>query len=250
MWTVGSGHMIADALSQNPVFDPPTYNSNDTALCYGIGPRDPLLHNIYETAKKDLNYQKIATAIQGRKLCLKLIIGHPGKDYKGVWEELSVINDTILVFSSTRLVIPESLHRSILEQLHTSHSGITCTRSLARKLYFWPGMWTQIASLINACDKCQNLRPSLKAEPLQNLPAPKEPMQTVSMDLYKLKGIHYLVMCDRFSFFCWVLHLTTLRTVTVIKIINGWFKILGNPQYIYPDNNGPQYDSREFKDYC
>jgi hypothetical protein len=35
-------------------------------------------------------------------------MGHPGKDYKGVWEELSVINDTILVFSSTRLVIPES----------------------------------------------------------------------------------------------------------------------------------------------
>jgi hypothetical protein len=100
--------MIADALSQNPVFDPPTDNSNDTALCYGISLRDPLLHNIYEAAKKDLNYQKIVTAIQRRKLCSKLIMGHPGKDYKGVWEELSVINDTILVFSSTRLVIPES----------------------------------------------------------------------------------------------------------------------------------------------
>jgi transposase InsO family protein len=74
-------------------------------------------------------------------------------------------------------------------------------------------------------------------------------MQTVSMDLYKLKGIHYLVMCDRYSFFCWVLNLTTLSTVTVIKIINGWFKILGYPQYIHSDN-GPQYNSREFKGYC
>jgi hypothetical protein len=116
--------MIADALLRNPVFDPPTDNSIDMTLCYGISPRDPLLGNIYEAAKKDLNYQKIVTAIQRQKLCSKLIIGHPGKMYKNVWEELSVINDTILVFLSIRLVIPESLRRSILDQLHTSHSGI------------------------------------------------------------------------------------------------------------------------------
>jgi hypothetical protein len=107
------------------------------------------------------------------------------------------------------------------------------TRALAWKLYFWPGMSTQIASLIDACDKCQNLRPSLKSEPLQQLPVPKDPMQTVSMDLYKLKSTHFLVMCDRYSFFCWVSHLTTLRMVTVIQIICGLFKILGYPQYIY-----------------
>jgi hypothetical protein len=71
-WTEGSGHMIADALLQNPVFDPPTDNSNDMALCYGISPRDPLLHNIYAAAKEDLNYQKVVTAIQRRKLCSKL----------------------------------------------------------------------------------------------------------------------------------------------------------------------------------
>jgi hypothetical protein len=177
--------MIADALLRNPVFDPPTDNSSDMALCYGISPRDPLLHNFYEAAKKDLDYQKIVTAIQRRKLCSKLIMGHPGKIYKNAWEELSILNDTILVFSSTRFVIPESLRRSILDQLHTSHSGITRTRSLARKVYFRPGMSRQIAGLIDACDRFQNLRPSLKSEPLHNLPKPTEPMQTVSMDLYE-----------------------------------------------------------------
>jgi hypothetical protein len=50
--------MIADAPSRNPVFDPPTDYSSDMALCYGISPRDALLHNVYEEAKKDLNYQK------------------------------------------------------------------------------------------------------------------------------------------------------------------------------------------------
>jgi hypothetical protein len=97
-WIKGSGHMIADALSRNPIFDPPTDNSNDTTLCYGISLRDPLLHKLYETAKINVNYQKISTAIQRRKLCSKLIIGHPGRNYKSVWDELSVINETILVF--------------------------------------------------------------------------------------------------------------------------------------------------------
>jgi transposase InsO family protein len=56
-------------------------------------------------------------------------------------------------------------------------------------------------------------------------------------------------MWDRYSFFCWVSHLTTLRTVTVIKIIYGWFKISGYLQYIYSDN-GLQFDYREFKSFC
>jgi hypothetical protein len=145
--------MIADMLLRNPVFDQPTDNTNDTALCYGISPRDPQLHKLYETAKNNVNHQKIVSAIQCRRLCLKLIIGHPGKDYKSVWDKLSILNNTILVFLSSRLVIPELLCRSILDQLHTSHLGIIRTRALARKLYFWHGMSTQIASLIDACDK-------------------------------------------------------------------------------------------------
>jgi hypothetical protein len=62
-WTEGSRQMIDDNLSRNPVFDPLMDNSKDTALCYGISPRDPLIHKIYETAKRDVNYQKIVTAI-------------------------------------------------------------------------------------------------------------------------------------------------------------------------------------------
>ena len=41
----------------------------------------------------------------------------------------------------------------------------------------------------------------------------------------------------------------TLRTSSVVKVIDSWFKTIGYPQYIYSDN-GPQFDSKEFKDYC
>jgi hypothetical protein len=56
--------------------------------------------------------------------------------------------------------------------------------------------------MINDLDKCQYLRPSEAADPLKRQPKPIEPMQSVSLDLYEVKGTHYVVMCDRFLYFC------------------------------------------------
>jgi hypothetical protein len=47
IWTEGKSHLIADALSRNPIFDPPEESGNHMALCYGVQPKDPLLHSIY-----------------------------------------------------------------------------------------------------------------------------------------------------------------------------------------------------------
>jgi hypothetical protein len=74
-------------------------------------------------------------------------------------------------------------------------------------------------------------------------------MQSVSMDLYEVGGRHFLVMCDRFLYSCLAAPLNTLKSSTVIKIIDTWFHGVGFPQYIYLDS-GPQFNAAEFKDYC
>jgi hypothetical protein len=79
IWTEGKFHLIADALSRNPIFDPPEDSGNHMALCYGVQPKDPLLHSIYDAAKADPIYQSIVTAIKRGKLDSKLQKGHPGK---------------------------------------------------------------------------------------------------------------------------------------------------------------------------
>jgi transposase InsO family protein len=135
------------------------------------------------------------------------------------------------------------------EQFHEPHAGINQTQALARKHYYWPGLSTDIAAMINNCDKCQLLGPSQAAEPLQRQPKLVEPMQSVSIYLYEVRGRHFLVMCDRFSYFCWAAQLNTLKSSTVIKIIDTWFHGVGYPQYIYSDS-GPQFNAAEFKNYC
>jgi hypothetical protein len=202
IWTEGKSHLIADALSRNPIFDPPEDLSNQMALCYGVQPKDLLLHSICDAAMADPIYQSIVTAIKQGKLVSKLQKGHPEKSYKSIWDQISVLDDAILVIDATQIVVPMKLRIQILKQLHEPHAGIARTRELARKHYFWSGLSTDIAAMINNCDKSQYLRPSQAAEPLQCQPKPLGPMQSVSLDLYEVRGRHFVVMCDGFSYFC------------------------------------------------
>jgi hypothetical protein len=194
IWTEGKTHLIADALSRIPIFDLPESSGDQLALCYGVQPKDPLLHEIYDAAVADPDYQSIVKAIKRGKLFLKLLKGHPGKNYKSVWDKISVLDDAILVINATQIVVPMKLHHQILKQLHIPHAGINRTRALAKKHFFWPGMSTDIAGMISHCDRF--LRASQAAEPLQNQPQPVEPMQSVSMDLYEVKGRHFLPSAD------------------------------------------------------
>jgi hypothetical protein len=55
----------------------------------------------------------------------------------------------------------------------------------------------------------------------------------VSMDLYEVKGRHFLVMVDRYSYFCWTAQLQSQTSSTVNKIIDTWFRGVGFLQYIF-----------------
>jgi hypothetical protein len=96
------------------------------------------------------------TAIKRGKSVAKLQKGHPRKNNKSVWDKILVLDDAILVIDATQIVVPVKLRHQILQQLHELHAGINRTRALARKHYYWPGFSTDIAAMINNCDRCQH----------------------------------------------------------------------------------------------
>jgi hypothetical protein len=53
-------------------FDPPEDSGDHMALCYGVQPKDLLLHSIYDAALADPIYQSIVTAIKRGKFVSKL----------------------------------------------------------------------------------------------------------------------------------------------------------------------------------
>ena len=66
--------------------------------------------------------------------------------------ELSVLDGCILWGS--RVVIPSVVRKSLLQELHTTHLGMSKMKSLARSYIWWPGLDSQIEELCRACVEC------------------------------------------------------------------------------------------------
>ena len=244
----GKTHLIADALSRAPVFSPP---ENEMISVNSIASRkkalDPALQSYFDAASDDEAYRSIVLALLGGKSPSVLPPGHPARQYRSLWDDLSVMNDTLLVLDDSRIVVPKACRPATLAHLHAAHAGITRTRQLAKDLYYWPGMNAEIANMVQDCDSCQRLRPSLH-ENAQAHPKATAPMHCVGLDLFQLSGKDYLVMVDRFSYYIWVHHLRSTTTTAVVNVLEQWFLEYGYP-YVIISDNGPQFRS-EFKTYC
>ena len=80
------------------------------------------------------------------------------------------------------------LKNDVIKELHSTpysgHVGITKTYENVSRLFFWPGMRTDIIDHVECCIGCQRNKPShLKPGGLlQPLQIPAEPWCSVSMD--------------------------------------------------------------------
>jgi len=108
-------------------------------------------------------------------------------------------------------------------------------------------MNSDIANLVNSCEACQRLRPSIPNEPLV-LSSSDFPMQQVGVDLFHFASNEYLAMVDRYSGFLFCEKLSSTATTDIVKILNNWFLDFGFPNVIRSDN-GPQFRTN-FKLFC
>ncbi|CAB4023814.1 Hypothetical predicted protein [Paramuricea clavata] len=70
-------------------------------------------------------------------------------EYFSVRDELVIDNGVIL--KSQRVVVPESLRRVYIEQLHRGHPGVEATKRRARDVVYWPTMTKDIEYVISSC---------------------------------------------------------------------------------------------------
>ena len=89
-----------------------------------------------------------------------------------------------------RLVVPNSdaVKNAILYECHDrpymGHVGTTKTLKLAERLFWWPNMEQSVRRYVQSCPSCQANKDSNQKPggPLQLLPVPDEPWESVSMD--------------------------------------------------------------------
>ena len=66
------------------------------------------------------------------------------------------VADGLVLLDSRRIVLPIPAVKPVLQLLHFSHSGVNKTLTLARGLYFWPGM-VNIKQLVSTCRECTRI---------------------------------------------------------------------------------------------
>ena len=94
------------------------------------------------------------------------------------------MTNRLVVYNHNRIVVPEEARATILQQLHSSHCGITKLTQYAQHLYFWPRLTLDVKELVANCEACQVMRPSVSAEPCAEQAVPLAPMSDISVDLF------------------------------------------------------------------
>jgi hypothetical protein len=111
------------------------------------------------------------------------------------------------------------------------HEGVAKILSQLKEIYYWPGMKSNVETVVKTCFKCQCYRPS---------PVPK--VVRVGLDIVGLltetkKGNRFIiVLIDYFTKWIEAKATRTINTSDVIKFLQEVFSRHGVPEVIITDN--------------
>ena len=141
-------------------------------------------------------------------------------------EDLSMENG--LVTKGARLLIPSTLQRKVMEQIHDGHLGIEKCMLKARESVFCPGISNDICKAVEKCGICQ--ASSKAAKPVGNArDVPPHAWHTLGTDLFYWNKIDCLMIGDYFSKYLIVRKLPNSSTHAVIKELGLIFTEFGRP---------------------
>ena len=105
-------------------------------------------HKLRAETDKDEELHQHKEDIYRKKNCRSTL-----KSYKGVFDELSVIDGLIL--KGYQIVIPKSLQADVIALAHEAHPGIDKTIAFIRETCWFPKMHELVTEYVNSCVNCQ-----------------------------------------------------------------------------------------------
>ncbi|XP_033760776.1 uncharacterized protein K02A2.6-like [Pecten maximus] len=242
----GKDMHVSDALSR--AFLPPRVGEEE----------DDILSAISMISVSTQKYTEIQSATSSELKVLMNII-HKGwpdtksevcteaKPYWDSRDQLSVLDS--IVYKGSRIVIPPSMRKEMLNLIHKSHLGIAKCKSRAREVMYWPGMNSDIEDIVSNCSLCAEHQKQHGAEPLIPTPTPDLPYSHVDCDIFEFDPKKYILLIDYYSKYIDAVRLKSETTTSVIEVMKSVFACHGLPQKLRSDN-GPQFTSAEYKKFC
>ena len=112
--------------------------------------------------------------------------------------EYLYIQEGVIMYQD-RVIMPKSLRKIALTNLHAAHQGVSTMELRASKIMFWPGMTDDIKRERAACTDCNINAPSQASLPSTPATPPSTPFEKVFADYFDYAGNHYLIIGDRMT---------------------------------------------------
>ncbi|CAH8629063.1 unnamed protein product [Dicrocoelium dendriticum] len=246
VYTPGTQMFIADTLSRAhpPVAEHHLEEIETVNMVQHLAVTENRLKDIRRFTEEDQTFAALRDVILNGWPETKKQLPKELTPYFNFRDELTVCDG--LLFKGSRILIPSSLRKEMLEHVHRAHLGANYTINRARELMFWPGMTGQIKDHVSNCEACRSHDIRQTKEPMMLHDVPDRPWQKVAVDLFWDNGKDYLLTVDYYSDYFEIDLLTTTTTEAVINKLRCQFARHGIPEELVSDN-GPQFSSMAFQ---
>lgn len=167
--------------------------------------------------------------------------------------ELSVVtlSNGELLLHETRLVIPKSLQKKVIDIAHEGHQGIVKTKQLLREKVYFPGIDKLVEQTCKGCIPCLASTDRNIVEPLRMSEIPEDALDLVSLDFCGPfpDGKYLLIYLDEYSRYPIVKIVNSLCAKTIIPVLDEIMSEFGIPKVLKSDN-GPPMNSQQFAEFA
>ena len=239
---------IADVLSRLPVGDCNDQRNIADEYAYFVAkssvPRAMSSEEIAKASRDDEELKSVRHAIKSNDWSLV-----KDQSYQKVKNDLTVVDKIVMRYN--RIVIPQNLRKKALDLAHEGHLGIVKTKQRIRDKIWWPGIYKDVEQLVRGCYACQLVGAPARPEPMISTELPSGPWEQLGLDLCGPfpSGESLFVIVDYYSRWQEVRILRSTSATVVIDHLDDICTQHGLPLSVVTDN-GPQFVSKQFKDYC
>lgn len=161
--------------------------------------------------------------------------------------ELTVSDN--LVYWGHRIVMPFAARRRAINLLHETHPGMVSMKSIARTLFWYPGLDSDIERLVSSCYVCAQASAMPPAQVPATWPATGERWSRLHADFAgPVDGHMVLVIVDSETKWIEAVPMKIATSETTVRALRSIFARFGLPKTFVSDN-GPQFVSAFFREF-